>query len=145
MIIAERKFSINSSQQRIWDLLLKAVLSSMPFERMQVQSEKNVRALLKAKAWFISLPMDVEIEIVGISPPESLVSVLKAKGMKGIIWLKQSSNFTLRPINESQTEVACTVEDGGMATILRMFMSGQVKAFTNDALNKVEERLKQWA
>ncbi len=145
MIIAERKFVVNASQHRLWEILLKAVLGSMPFERMQVKSEKKVQALLKAKAWFISLPMDVEIEIMNISPPDLLVSTLKGKGMKGIVWLRQRSNFMLKQISEEQTEVSCTVEDDGMAIILKLFMSGQVKAFTAEAFDKIEKLLQQWA
>ena len=145
MMISERKFTIDASQERIWSLIIKAVLRFMPFERMEVLSEKNFRALLRIKVGFISMPMKVNMEIVSIAAPESLVTVIKAKGIRGMIWLDQKSTFKLTKIGENKTEIACELEEEGMSPILRMFLLPMVKSFAKDAFNKFEERLRQWA
>jgi len=145
MVIAEKAFIISSSQQRIWEILMKAVLRFMPLERMKPQSEKSVRALLRVKMGLISLPLDVEVEIVDASPPTLLVTTLRAKGMGGVIWLNQRSTFTLTSISEGKTEVACKIAEEGMAILLRVFFLKGIKDFAGDAFSKLEERLRQWA
>lgn len=144
MILAERKFVINSSQQRIWELLLKSVLRFMPFERMRPQSEKSVRALLRVGVGFISLPMDVEVEVVNTSPPESMVTVLKSKGMGGIVWINQRATFTLTPVSEGKTEVACKIEEDGMGIMVRLFLLWRVRTVAQDAFKGLNARLKRW-
>ena len=145
MIIAESNFVIDSSRKRIWELLLKSVLRFMPFERIKPLSEKSVRALLKVRMGFISLPMDVEVEIVEASPPETMVTVLKARGMGGIIWLKQRATFTLVPVGDDKTEVSCKIGLEGMSIIVRTFLLRLVKSFALDSFTGLEERLRKWA
>ena len=145
MMISEKKFTIDTSWERIWSLILKAVLRFMPFERMEVLSEKNFRALLRIKMGFISLPMKVNIEIADISAPESLVTVIKAKGIRGLVWLNLKSTFRLTKIGEGKTEIACELEEEEMAPLLRMFFLPKVKSFAGDAFKSFEERLRQWA
>lgn len=145
MIIAERKFLIESSQERIWELILKAVLRFMPFERIEILSDRSFRALLRIKMGFISLPMNVEMSIMSVSPPESLVTVLKTKGMLGMVWLNQKATFRLTMIEDGKTEVACKTVEEGMATLLRVFLLWKVKSFAEDAFKSLEERLRQWA
>jgi carbon monoxide dehydrogenase subunit G len=145
MIMAERKFVIGSPRQRIWELLLKAALMCMPLERLVPQSATKIQALLRVKMGFISLPMDVEVEIVNMSPPVSMEIVIKAKGVRGIIWLNQRATFILTPISEGETEIACKLAEEGMATLLRLFLLPTVKSFARDTFNNLEERLKKWA
>lgn len=145
MIIAEKKFVINSSQQRIWELLLKAVLRFMPFEKMRPLTEKSVRALLKVKMGFISMPMDVEVEVTEASPPESMITMLRSKAMGGIVWINQKATFTLTPVDEGKTEVSSKIEDDGMGIIVRLFLLWRVKTVSQEAFNGLEERLSQWA
>jgi len=144
MIIGERKFIIYASRQRIWELLLRATLRLMPFERCNIHSQTEFSALLRTKMAFVSLPMQVEINIVDIVPPESLGTILKAKGMGGIVWINQKSTFTLTPIDEGKTEVDCKIVAEGMASLLRMFFLPKVKSFAGDAFKNLEERLRQW-
>lgn len=145
MMIAEREFIIDSSRERIWALISKAVLRLMPFERMQIRSEKNFHAVLRMKMGIITLPVNVEIELVDICAPESLVTTLKAKGMWGMFWLNQKSTFTLTAIGEDKTDVVCKIVDEGMAVLLRILLLWKVKYFAEDAFKNLEERLRQWA
>ena len=145
MIIAERKFIISNSRQRIWELILKAALRFMPFERMKPISERSIQALLRVKIGFINLPLNVEVEIADISPPESLATVLKAKCMGGLVCLNQRSIFTLRPINEVKTEVDCKIVEEGMSVLFRIFLLWWVKRYARDTFNSIEARLREWA
>jgi carbon monoxide dehydrogenase subunit G len=145
MIIAESSFTIDSSQQRIWELLLKSVLRFMPFERIKPLSEKSVTALLKVRMGFISLPMNVMVEIVEATPPQLMVTVLEARGMGGIIWLKQRATFTLTSADDEKTEVGCKIALEGMGIMVRIFLMRLVKTFARDSFQGLEDRLRKWA
>ena len=144
-MIGERKFVVDSSKQRIWGLLLKAVLRCLALERMKPKSASQVVALLRVRIGPIRLPMDVLVDIVDISPPESLVTIIKARGMREIIWLDQRCTFTLTPISEGKTEVSCKMAEEGMSILLRMFLLPTVRNFARDTFHNLEELLRQWA
>jgi len=143
--IGERKFVIDAPQERIWDLLLRATLRLLPFERCKIQSDTEFSAVLKMKVAFITLPMQVEMKLVDIVPPETMNTLLKAKGMGGIAWINQRSTFKLTSIDEGKTEVEAKIVAEGMAPILRAFFLPMVKSFAGDSFKNLEERLKQWA
>ena len=145
MIIAEAKFIVNTSRERIWQLLLKAMMNCVSFERMQLIDARNFQGQLTMKMGFISLPMDVKLELADLSPLEFLVTLLKAKSLLGIIWLNQRATFTLLAVDKGKTEVSCQVAEEGMATLLRMFFLWKVKSFASLVLKGVEDRLRQWA
>jgi carbon monoxide dehydrogenase subunit G len=143
--IGERKFVVEAPQQRIWDILLRATMRLLPFERCNIQSDTEFSAILKMKVAFIKLPMNVEMKLVEIVPPEKMNTVLKAKGMGGLAWINQRSTFKLTPIDEGKTEVYAKIFAESMAPILRMFFLPIVKNFARDSFKSLEERLKQWA
>ena len=116
----------------------------MPFERIKPISESSVTCILKVKTGFISLPLDVEVEIVETSPPNSMVTLLKSKCMGGIVGINQRATFTLTQVSEDKTEVDCKIEEEGMGIILRTILLWRVKAHARDAFIGLEERLKQW-
>ena len=145
MLIAERKFVIDATRQRIWDLLLRTTLRLMPFEKCYIQSDTEFSAVLRMRMAFIAVPMQVNIKIVEMTPPETMVTVLKAKGMGGLAWINQKSTFNLTQVDENKTEVTCRIEAEDMARLLRWFFLPRVKSFARDAYQNLEERLKQWA
>ncbi len=145
MLIAERTFVIDANRERIWELLLRATLRLMPFERCNIRSETAFSALLRMKVAFVSLPMDVDMNIVNIVPPETLNTELKAKGMGGLVWINQKSTFALKSVGEGKTEVKATIVAEGMAPILKLFFIPLVKKFAADSFKNLEERLRQWA
>ena len=145
MLIAERKFVVEATRERIWELLLRATLRLMPFERCNIRSETAFSALLRMKVAFVSLPMDVDMNIVDIVPPETLNTELKAKGMGGMVWINQKSTFALKSVGEDKTEVTATIVAEGMAPVLRLFFVPMVKKFAAASFKSLEERLKQWA
>ncbi len=145
MLIGERKFIIDASRQRIWDLLLRATMRLLPFERCNIRSQTEFSAVLKMKVGPITLPMQVEMEIVDIVPPESMDTMLKAKGMGGIAWINQKSTFKLTAIDEGKTEVEAKIFAEGMSPLLKWFFLPMVRSFAADSYKFLEERLRQWA
>ena len=129
MDIAEREFVIDGSQQRVWELLLKAALRFVPLERMKPINERCIEALLRVKIGLFSFPVNVRIEIAEVVPPEILVTVFKATGIRGFIRLDQRSTFTLVPKGEDKTQVQCKIAEEGMSTLLRLFLLWWVRRF----------------
>ncbi len=144
MIIADTKFVINSSRERIWECLIMALMRCIPFERMEFADERSFSALLKIRIGFIALPMQVKMDIVDIIEPETIVTTLKARGMRGMVWLNQKATFKLTAIDKAKTEVAGKLVAEGMATILRIFLLWRVKSFASDSLVSVKGLLKEW-
>jgi carbon monoxide dehydrogenase subunit G len=145
MIMAERKFIIASPQQRIWDLLIKAAFRTMPLEQVNPLNLTKITALLRVKIGFISLPMNVEVEIMDMSPPASMSILINARGMMGLVWLNQKSDLVLAPVGENATEVNGKVNVEGMSIFLRLFLLPAIKKFARDTFYSLEERLKKWA
>jgi len=145
MLIGERKFIVDASRQRIWDLLLRATMRLMPFERCNIHSQTEFSALLRIKVGPIRLPMQVQINIVDIVPPESLNTILDAKGMGGVAWIKQKVTFRLSPVGENKTEVDSKTFTEGISPILKLLFLPIVKGFVVDSYKLLEERLRQWA
>ncbi len=145
MLVGERKFIVDAPRQRIWDLLLRATMRLMPFERCNIRSQAEFTALLRMKVGPIKLPMQVEIKIVDIVPPDSLNTRLNAKSMGGIVWIIQKATFKLSSIDEGRTEVDAKAFIEGMSPIIKLFFLPMVKGFVNDSYKLLEERLKQWA
>ncbi len=145
MIVADKNFILDSPRERVWQLLLRVVMRCMPFESMELVDEKNFVARLKIGIGFIAVPMRVQIGITDIFEPESLVTILKARGMGGMVWLNQKATFTLTSLSESKTQVTCNLVAQGMARLLRVFFLWKVKSFVQDSLDNIEALLRQWA
>ena len=133
MLIAERTFVVDADRERVWELLLRATLRLMPFEKCNIRSQTEFSALLKMKVAFISLPMQVDMNLVDIVPPETMKTLLTAKGMGGIVWINQKSIFTLTEAGKGKTEVKATIVAEGMAPILKIFFVPMVKSFAADS------------
>ena len=143
MIIANRRFSINSPLERIEQLVMKAVIEALQPERLEASDEKSFQAMVKAKMGPLNLPMHMAGEI--ISPSNPLEFMIKLKGQGGLIWLNQKATFTLTSLDKDKTEVACELVAVGMAPLLRIFLLWKVKSFAADILGGFENQLRQWA
>jgi len=144
----KKVFVIQSPRQRIWELLMKAILRCLPLERITPISDNNVSALLRVKVLFISLPLDVNVVTSDVNPDESVNTLVKAKGLGGLIWLNQMFRFALRSLGEKETEVTCQVNYEGMSALLRVSwfaFAPMIKGIATDTFDKLEKRLAQWA
>lgn len=144
MIIADRKFTINSPRERIWEYIIRALMRCMSFEGMQFTDERSFSAILRMKMGFITLPVRVKMEIIDIVKLESIVTTLQARGLGGLVWFNQKATFTLTTVDESKTEVASKMEAEGMAFLLRTLLLWKVKSFARETLDSLEVLLKQW-
>ena len=143
MIIANRKFSVNSPLKRIEPLVMKAMINALQPERMEASDERSFRAIVRAKLGPIHLPMHMEGEIT--SPTNPLEFMIKLKGQGGIIWLNQKAVFSLTSLHGDQTEVSCKLVAANMATLMRIFLLWRVKSFAADILDGFEKQLRQWS
>jgi len=142
-LIAERKFVIEASQERLWQLIGGVIFDSLPsLERMEITDENNWRALLRVKLGFIVLNVNLTGQMIGVIPPERLGVRLSIRGKGGIIRLNQRVNIVFTPIDETKTEVACNAVAEGVGTFFKLFLLGQARGFAGSIFDKMEERLK---
>lgn len=145
MITAERKFVINASPERVWELIGEAMFSALKLERINIIDQDSFRARLRVRIGFVDLPLYVEGEFVEASPPRFLAAIVKTRGMKGVIWLNQKLNITLTSIDKSKTEVSAKVMLEEMQILLRLILLRMVKRVAGDMLDSVKECLEQSA
>jgi len=144
--LAERKFTIDASQERVWNLLGKVIFRSLPgLERIQIKDQDRFSALLRVKLGLITLSMDVSAELVDISPPQSLAVLLRMKGVWGMVALTQRVMFALRSVNHGKTEVISKATGEKVSPFLGIILIRKAKSFALDTFRKIEERLKQLA
>jgi len=145
-ILSQRKFTIDASQERVWNLLGKVIFDSLPgLERIQIRDQDRFGALLRVKVGFITLNMDVSGEMVDLSPPQSLAIVLYLKGMWGMFRLNQRVIFALSSVNHGKTAVTSKALGEKLGFLFRIIFMRKAKSFAHDIFRSIEERLKQLA
>ena len=145
-ILAERKFTIDASQERVWNLLGRVIFHSLPgLERIQIKDQDRFSALLRVKLALITLNMEVNAEMVDISPPHSLAVVLHMKGMGGMFRLNQKVIFALSSVNQGKTEVIAKATGENVGPLFRTILRRKAKSFAHDTFRGIEERLEQLA
>ena len=145
-VIAERKFVLEATRDRVWNLIGRVVLGNMPgLERIEVIDETNIRGLLKVRVAFVTFPMHLQVKVVEFEPPRLFGVLLSSKSKWGIIGLNQRATFILNSVNTNKTEVVCKSVAEGMGTLFRLIALWRVKSLATETLNSIEERLKQIA
>ena len=145
-LIAERKFVVEASQERLWQLIGRVVFSSFHgVERMEIIDENNWQALLRVKLGFITLNMNLTGEMVDVSPPESLGVNLKARSKVRVLQLNQKITINFTQVDETKTEVTCKAIAEGVGTLFRLFLLGRTRGFAKSTFDIIEERLKYLA
>lgn len=141
--MVERHFAIDGPQQRVWDVLAKAIYQSVPLEKMNIVNEKTFYAELRWNLAFIRLTLNLEAKFVDISPPSFIGCILLVN--KGMMRSSLKVMFTLRAVSESRTEVACvaTAEGKGTGGILGWILRTGQKTFAGKVFDSLEARLKQ--
>ena len=144
MILAERRFTIVASPERIWHLIGMVIFDSLPgLERIDLIDESNFRALLRMKLGFILLNMHLAGKMVDMSSPQFLGIMLKAKSKGGIFQLNQKVTFALTSVDKDRTEVVCKAIAKETGTLFRMLLLGRARSFARDTFDRIEERLRQ--
>ncbi|MBN1228035.1 MAG: hypothetical protein JXA79_13670 [Deltaproteobacteria bacterium] len=145
MIINERTFDVNASIQRIWKLLLKALLRCLVLERMKPVSVKLVHALLRVKVGFITFPMNLTVEVIDMMPNDSLVTSITVQAPGKLFCLKQKCTFKLTSHENNRTEITCQMLVEKMGIVKKIFLLPEIRKFSQNTFNNLEDLLKQWA
>ena len=141
--IVQRQFVIEASQQRVWDLLGRTIYRCLPLEKMNIVNETTAYAVLRWRLGFISLPLNLKLELVDISPPSLLGSKIWVK-KRAIQLASLKVEFTLRPIDKDKTEVICTGMEEDRGTIAGWLVRGQQRSFAEDMFDSIKARLEQF-
>ena len=143
---ARTTFVIEAPNQRVWNLLGRAIFDSMQgLEQMKVIDENNFRANLKVKVFGIPVVMKIRGETSDITPPERLVTKLGTKGLGGLVSLNQVIYITLKPEGEGKTKIEAWAVAEGLNAMFKIALLGQVKHQAKQIFGTIESRLKQWA
>jgi len=144
MVIADKTFTVSTSREKVWDYLTKALLRSIPFEQIQFSDERGFSALLGLKMAFLTLPVNVRLEITDMVEPETFAARIKLRGMAGIVQVDKSARFEVKYLDDEKTEVRVKLEAMRMSLPLRTVFLWKVKSFARDSLDSVECLLREW-
>ena len=143
-LIVEKRFIIGASQERVWDLLGKAIFYCLPeLEKIKVVSQSTFYATLRFRVAFTWLTLNLKGELADVSPPDFMVSILKVKSKWGIIQLLLKTTFKLRSVDEGRTEVVCRATVEQMGAILGWTLIKKQRSLAVNTLDCIERRLKQ--
>lgn len=141
--VAQGQFIIKASRERVWELLGRTIYRCLPLEKMNVINETTACAVFRWRLGLISLPLNLKLELVDISPPDSLGSRIRVrKGMFQVAALEVT--FKLRSLDKDRTEVVCTGLEQGEGTILSRLLGRKQRAFTEQMFNTIKSRLEQF-
>ncbi len=143
MIISERKFVINIPQERVEQLIMKAMVNALQPERLCASNDKCFRAMVRASIGPIKVPIDMEGEIMSLSNP--LIFMMRLRGLWGIFCLNQRATFMLVAIDKDKTQIETKVIAEDMALLVKIFMLWKVKRFAVDVLDRFENQLREYA
>lgn len=139
MIVAEEKFVINASQERVWELVGDAIIGSLQLERMQIMDENNFAGIVKVRMGFIRLPLHLKIQLADVASPSSLIAKVIAKTKPAMLTITEETKIVLTPINDNQTEVVAKASVGEMGPLLRPLLFWKVRSFAQDVLGSIRK------
>lgn len=144
-VIAERKFTIDASRERLWAVLGRAIIDSLELEQFYARDDRNFSALTRVKVVFITVTMQVRGEMSDVSPPESLSVLLEVKGIGGIVQLNQKVTFTLDAVDTSHTQVVCKSTVQNIGLLRRIILIPMIKSFTKRIFENTEKLFRRLA
>jgi carbon monoxide dehydrogenase subunit G len=144
--LAEREFTIQATQDRVWRLLGKVSLKSLPgMEQMDILDENTFKAILRVKVAFAELRMKVKGEIADVTPPESFAVKLEMVGPGRLFAFKQTVEFAIHAIDTDRISMACRAVAEDMGILFRLALFGQPRHFADATFDAIEKRLKELA
>jgi len=143
MVIAEREFIINSSPDRIGQLMMKAMIEALQPEMMEASDEKFFRCRVRAKIGPLSLPVYITGEIT--TPVNPVEMMTRISGLGRLIGLNQRTLFEFRSIEKTKTAITSRIVMEDMTTLVRVCLLWRIKRFATDILERFEMCLRSWA
>lgn len=142
VVVAERKFALPSSPERIWRLLGKVIFSSLPeMENVEILDENNFRAILKTRIMGAEMILRVKGEVVDIVPSENLNVRLSLSGPEIFSEIDQRVCFLITPAGKERTVVECKAIVEKISRLSRILLMGQIKKFAEATFAAIEKRL----
>lgn len=143
VLLAERRFEVEASQDRIWRLIGKVIFSCLPgMEKIEILDENNFQATLRTKVWLIELCMKLKGEMVNISPPQSFVVKLRLESPRGLFKMNQRVEIATESVEMDRTAIACVAMAERMGILFRVLLFGEARRFARSAFHAMEKRLK---
>lgn len=144
--IFETQFTIQASQERVWDILGIAVMRSLPLEQMLVADESNFTAILMVPLTLFHLSFSIKASL-DLDPPNSLVCLIQGKSKWGIVQPTLKVSFVLEADGENKTSIRSFArrEGSGKRNIMEWVLRGKEKSFTVDILSNVQRTLERLA
>jgi carbon monoxide dehydrogenase subunit G len=144
--VASRDFLVDASMERVWRLIGKAILSSLPgMEEMEILDENNFRATLKVKVSFLEFKMKLRGEIADMAPPDSLTVNIDLAGLGGHFRMKQKVVLKMTSAEGGKTTVACKATALDIGPLSRLLFLGQARRFAQSVFETIETRLRDLA
>lgn len=144
--LAEKKFEVDASQERVWRLIGKVIFSSLPgMENIEILDENNFRSILRMKVLGFGVNMNLKGEMVDISPPESFSVKLFIEGLGGWFQADQKVTFAMTPVEIKKTLVSSKASIENLGFFPRLFLLGQARRFAASIFEAIEKRLKELA
>lgn len=144
ILVAEKKFVVASSPERIWRILGKVIFSSLPeMENIEILDENNFRAILKTKTLGTELILKVKGEIADIVPPENLAVKLSLTGTGIFSEINQRVCFNLTSKETGKTIVECKALVEKIGRFSRFLFMGQIRKFAEEIFAAIEKRMEE--
>ena len=144
LLLEHRSFQVETSQERVWRLIGKAIFSCLPgMENVEILDENNFRALMKERVLGFKVSLKLTGEIVEMEPPDSFSVKLLLKS--GLFRLDQKVTFTTIRVEEGKTTVDCKATIENLKFLTRLFLVGRARSFARSTFEAIEKRLKEWA
>ncbi|MGB9699352.1 MAG: SRPBCC domain-containing protein [Thermodesulfobacteriota bacterium] len=144
IVVAEKKFSVPSSAERVWRLLGKVIFSSLPqMENIEILDENNFRAILKTKILGAELNLKVKGEVVDIEPPENLTVRLSLSGPGIFSEIDQRVCFKITAEGKEKAGVECKAILEKIGRLSRFLLGGEIKEFAEGTFAAIEKRLQE--
>ncbi len=143
-LLEHRSFLVETSQERVWRLIGKAIFSCLPgMENIEILDENNFRALMKERVLGLKVPLKLTGEIVEMEPPDSFSVKLFLES--GLFRMDQKVTFTTVSVEEGKTSVDCKATVENLEFLTRLFLVERARSFARSTFEAIEKRLKEWA
>jgi hypothetical protein len=144
--VAQNSFELAATQDRVWDLLGRAIFGSLKgMEKLKIVDDNSFKAELKTKAYGIPMTMYLLGNITDMNPPESITVILNAHSKPNFVSVQQKVVITSKPAGDGKVQVSSVALVQKMTPLFKPILIGQVKKQAQDILDAIEARLKQVA
>jgi carbon monoxide dehydrogenase subunit G len=145
-VIASRDFVVDASRERVWRLIGKVILGSLPgMEEIEILDENNFRAFLRVKILLLELRMRLKGEIVDMVPPDSLGVNIFVEAPGGLVKMSQKVTLAMTSIDRGKTSVACQAGTERLGILSRWILIPQARRFAQSVFETIETRLRDLA